>query len=161
MDTKSQYAQGHGRTPEVDQSDVSVRGIAGFLIGLTICVTLTCLVLAGMFVALRKAFTSSPANANALVGTREPLPSSAQSARTLFPEPRLQSDYFGDLAKERKEWNDQLNSYGWLDKNAGIVHIPIDRAMQLTLQRGLPVRVPGQQPPTVAPVSKPSPEASQ
>ena len=33
-----------------------------------------------------------------------------------------------------------LNSYGWVDKNAGIVRIPIDEAMKLTLQRGLPSR---------------------
>ena len=33
-----------------------------------------------------------------------------------------------------------LDSYGWVDKNAGIVRIPIDEAMKLTLQRGLPTR---------------------
>ena len=29
-----------------------------------------------------------------------------------------------------------LDSYGWVDKNAGTVHIPIDDAMRLTLERG-------------------------
>ena len=33
-----------------------------------------------------------------------------------------------------------LTVYGWVDKNAGIVRIPIDEAMKLTLQRGLPAR---------------------
>ena len=33
-----------------------------------------------------------------------------------------------------------LNGYGWVDKANGVVHIPIERAMQLTLERGLPVR---------------------
>ena len=33
-----------------------------------------------------------------------------------------------------------LRSYGWVDKNAGIVRIPIDEAIRLTLQRGLPTR---------------------
>ena len=33
-----------------------------------------------------------------------------------------------------------LNSYGWVDQKAGVVHIPIDRAMTLLLQRGLPAR---------------------
>jgi hypothetical protein len=33
-----------------------------------------------------------------------------------------------------------LNSYGWVDEEAGVVRIPIDRAMELTLERGLPTR---------------------
>jgi hypothetical protein len=33
----------------------------------------------------------------------------------------------------------QLNSYGWVDEKAGVAHIPIERAMELTAQRGLPV----------------------
>ena len=35
-----------------------------------------------------------------------------------------------------------LDSYGWVDRRAGIVRIPIDRAMELMAQRGLPARVP-------------------
>jgi hypothetical protein len=34
---------------------------------------------------------------------------------------------------------DQLNSYGWVDEKADVAHIPIERAMELTVQRGLPV----------------------
>jgi hypothetical protein len=33
----------------------------------------------------------------------------------------------------------QLNSYGWVDEQAGVAHIPIEHAMELTVQRGLPV----------------------
>jgi hypothetical protein len=36
--------------------------------------------------------------------------------------------------------NTKLNSYGWIDKSAGVIRIPIDRAMDLLAQRGLPVR---------------------
>jgi hypothetical protein len=39
-----------------------------------------------------------------------------------------------------------LNTYGWVDRESGIVHIPIERAMELLLQRGLPARPPDQQP---------------
>ncbi|PYX92592.1 MAG: hypothetical protein DMG71_17645, partial [Acidobacteria bacterium] len=35
---------------------------------------------------------------------------------------------------------EQLNSYGWVDEKSGFVHIPIERAMQLIAQRGLPTR---------------------
>jgi hypothetical protein len=34
----------------------------------------------------------------------------------------------------------QLQSYGWVDQQAGIVRIPIERAMELLVERGLPAR---------------------
>ena len=33
-----------------------------------------------------------------------------------------------------------LNSYGWEDQHNGVVRIPVDRAMELMLQQGLPAR---------------------
>jgi hypothetical protein len=33
-----------------------------------------------------------------------------------------------------------LQSYGWIDQQKGVVRIPIERAMELTAERGLPVR---------------------
>ena len=30
-----------------------------------------------------------------------------------------------------------LDSYGWVDKDAGVVRIPIEEAMKLTVERGL------------------------
>jgi len=56
------------------------------------------------------------------------------------PMPRLQPQPFKDVYLLRQGQNDRLDSYGWVDKDAGVVHIPIDRAMELTLQHGLPVR---------------------
>jgi hypothetical protein len=62
---------------------------------------------------------------------------------TAFPSPRLEriegDELNADLIGEQKT----LYSYGWVDQNAGTVHIPIDRAMDLLAQRGLPVRPPG------------------
>src|SRR5437660_7813741 len=134
---------GHEHEVETEASDVNVRGIAGFAAGLVICTILVCLVLYGMFKLLVNAYTSPPVTQTAMVGTREPQDPSAALAKSTFPEPRLQTDYFADLAKVRQQWNQRLNSYGWLDQSAGKVHIPIERAMELTLQRGLPARVAG------------------
>jgi hypothetical protein len=33
-----------------------------------------------------------------------------------------------------------LNGYGWVDRDAGVVHIPIDEAMRLMVERGVPAR---------------------
>jgi len=61
-----------------------------------------------------------------------------------FPAPHLEID--DDHAQRVALYaaqNQKLNSYGWEDKSNGIVHIPIDRAMALILQRGLPTRTNG------------------
>jgi len=56
------------------------------------------------------------------------------------PEPRLQTHPREDLLALRAREDAVLNSYGWVDKTAGVVRIPIDEAIKLTAQRGLPVR---------------------
>jgi hypothetical protein len=56
------------------------------------------------------------------------------------PEPRLQTNPREDLADLRAREDARLHSYGWVDKNAGVVRIPIDDAIKLTLERGLPSR---------------------
>ena len=57
-----------------------------------------------------------------------------------FPEPRLEEDERGELKDVRLGEEDKLYSYGWVDEKAGVVRIPIDRAMELIAQRGLPTR---------------------
>lgn len=69
-----------------------------------------------------------------------PTPTPFASSRQLPPEPRLQPKPEVDLQRYLDEENAELNSYGWVDRQAGVVHIPIERAMQLLLQQGLPVR---------------------
>lgn len=59
------------------------------------------------------------------------------------PAPRLQISPRQDLQTMLAEHNQRLNSYGWVDQKAGTAHIPIERAMDLLLKRGLPVRSEG------------------
>jgi hypothetical protein len=62
------------------------------------------------------------------------------------PEPRLpagarlQRQPANEIFEFRQQENAILHGYGWVDKNAGTVRIPIDEAMRLTLERGLPSR---------------------
>lgn len=55
-----------------------------------------------------------------------------------FPQPRLQVNPGFDLAESGTSDHAKLNSYGWIDRGAGIAHIPIARAMELLVERGLP-----------------------
>jgi hypothetical protein len=63
-----------------------------------------------------------------------------ENVRMLPPGPRLQVRAPQDLARYKRAQEEILNSYGWVDRQAGIVRIPIDRAMDILLQKGLPVR---------------------
>ena len=69
-----------------------------------------------------------------------------------FPTPRLQSDS-GDGAQDITEMHARedllLNNYTWIDESKGTVRIPIDRAMELIAQRGLPVAAPAQVQPSM------------
>lgn len=58
------------------------------------------------------------------------------------PEPRLQVTPSADLARYQAEQDTRLNSFGWVDREQQIVHIPIDRAMDILLDKGLPAREP-------------------
>jgi hypothetical protein len=42
-----------------------------------------------------------------------------------------------DLQNYRDGQREQLESYGWVDKEGGVVRIPIERAMDLVIERGL------------------------
>jgi hypothetical protein len=57
-----------------------------------------------------------------------------------FPEPSLEEDERGQMRDFRLKEEKQLNTYGWVDEKAGVAHIPIERAMELVAERGLPVR---------------------
>jgi hypothetical protein len=53
----------------------------------------------------------------------------------LPPEPRLQVSPVRDMQVMRAEENLVLRSYEWVDRQAGIVRIPIARAMELLTQQ--------------------------
>src|SRR5215469_2165467 len=58
--------------------------------------------------------------------------------RPLPPEPRLQASPSADWKAYRDAQMEQLSSYGWVDRDKGAVAIPIQRAMELIIQRGIP-----------------------
>jgi len=67
-------------------------------------------------------------------------PSPLVSTRQPFPGPRLQVNPAKDIQEMRAAEDATLNSYGWVNPEAGIVRIPIDRAIEILAQKGLPAR---------------------
>jgi hypothetical protein len=79
-----------------------------------------------------------------------PLPASRITVpRQTVPPPQLQTSPSLDWEEYRSASEAQLRTYGWVNRDAGTIRIPIERAMELTAQRGLPARAP-----TPAPTKK-------
>jgi hypothetical protein len=56
------------------------------------------------------------------------------------PAPQLEALPAQTLDAYRAAEQQKLSSYGWVDRSTGSVRIPVDRAIELTAQRGLPSR---------------------
>lgn len=62
------------------------------------------------------------------------------------PAPGVQPFPWAELESLRSEQLSRLESYGWLDEEGGVVHIPVERAMELLVERGVPARADGPAP---------------
>jgi hypothetical protein len=135
----------HESTPShggYEHQDISARGIFYFLAGLLAATLLISFLLSGLYKILDQRLEThqppvSPLAANVPKDTRQVPP---QYPETAFPDPRLETDERTQLNSIRIAEEQKLNSYGWVDEKAGTVHIPIERAMELLAQRGLPLR---------------------
>jgi len=137
---------GHG---DYERRDIGVAAVLYFLAGLAIAMLLVYFVANGIFWYLEKRFEAqqkpvSPLVTNAPSDTRR-IPAQfnedyAQYLKQDFPAPQLEINERTELNDERLREENTLNTYDYVDKNAGIVRIPIDRAMDLLAEKGLPVR---------------------
>ncbi len=121
----------HSNDVHRETSDVSIAGIAVFVIVLIVAAVL---IHGAVWVLYRYDERTTVTE-----GARE-FPIAAESMQRLPPEPRLQTDPRDDLLNLRRTQDQALHSYAWVDRNAGIVRIPIEQAMKLTAERGLPTR---------------------
>jgi hypothetical protein len=127
------HDHGHEHTnPAVahERRDVNVFQISAFGIGLLLGCIIVVFAMWGLFTYLFKRedarnLGNQPA---AMMSERAKLP----------PEPRLQAEPKVELKDLKADEETILNSYGWIDPNKGIVRIPIDQAIDIVAQKGLP-----------------------
>lgn len=117
-------------SPQADheRKDVGVGWLFKIVFGLFVACALIFLVVAVMMRSFTKVEPAKTAGQANLPATR------AQE----FSGPRLEVKPGASLAELHAAEDADLNSYGWIDRTSGTVRIPIDRAMQLVLERGLP-----------------------
>jgi hypothetical protein len=134
--------------------DVSVRAILGFGIGLLVAAVV---IHVGIWLLFR--FLQGRAERRDVPPTtlaaRRPVEAQRQPEK-IFPEPRLERFPFVTRDRLRKEEETRLHGYAWVDRDGGVARIPIERAMELIAERGLPP-VTGVPPaPAVTPVAPPA-----
>jgi hypothetical protein len=128
---------------QYEHTDLSAGAILGFLVGLAITGLMIHIILAGMYRYLDTYEKAHQPAQNPLVkavnaDARQAVPEDANK----FPLPRLETNERGQLFEQRMKEEETLNTYGWVDQKGGVAHIPIDRAMKVIAQRGLPTAPP-------------------
>jgi hypothetical protein len=56
------------------------------------------------------------------------------------PPPKLEANPTAENEESAVAERKLLDTYGWIDRDAGIVRVPVERALELVLQEGLPAR---------------------
>ncbi len=137
------------RNPAVDydRTDLSARGILLFLAGLLVAGIFIELVIWGMFRFLSHSTLFAQGNPSPLVQVQKAMPetnsilqNTGQVNTNVFPEPRLQTNDEYDMASFLSHENKVLYPKQPFEDSTGTVHIPINQAMALIVERGLPVR---------------------
>lgn len=128
METK--HPETHERGAGHETRDASVSHVVWFGIALAVL-----LVVAMVATRLFYDFLSHSISAGPPVAPFE-------TAKQIPPPgtPLIEPDPVQDYRKYIEQENRVLDSYGWVGQKAGVARIPIDRAMQLLLKRGLPIR---------------------
>lgn len=113
-----------------EHRDVNVRAILAVALGLAITAVIVHVVLFWMFRYFEQREAVRKQSAFPLAPVEVQFP----------PEPRVQARPSESLKEMRKQEAAILSNYGWVDEKAGIARIPIEEAMRLTVERGLPAR---------------------
>src|SRR4029077_4218786 len=108
-------------------SDINSKRVARVGLALATVIALALLVTYGLFHYFYSGETRT-----------RPLPSPLSYSREPTPEPRLSVEPGEELKTLRSEEDAMLKSYGWIDRDKGVVRIPIDRALEILAERGIP-----------------------
>jgi hypothetical protein len=144
-ETFEQGNSGHGNGGvEFEREDLSTRGVFGFMIGLGVTGIIIYFIIVGMYSFLDKyersqMTTSSPLVTSPSVMSRVVTAADVEKTFKENGEPMLEIDERGQFRDFLMAQEKELNSYGWVDENAGVAHIPIEKAMSLIVQQGIPV----------------------
>jgi len=115
--------------PHHERTDVNVRPLAWIAIGFVVLVAIVFSTVWWMYGYIREQ--------DQIRDVRRTL---IPPASAIPPEPRLQVNPQEDFLAYKREEDRILNSYEWISREEGRVRISIQRAMDLVVERGMPVQ---------------------
>ena len=121
-----------------EREDLGAKPIIAFVVTVIVLGVFVYYAIWGMFRVLDKQITKDQQSRSPLVQVQTDTRGVRAEQINAFPEPRLEDNERTEINDTRYAEEVRLNSSGWVDQGAGVAHIPIERAMQLTLERGLP-----------------------
>jgi hypothetical protein len=122
-----------------EQQDLTAQSIYAFLISLVVGGVLVYVVVWGLYRFLdARQRSRQPAQSPLVKQVDTETRVVSPEEITKFPQPRLERNERIEINDFRLKEEQTLSTYGWVDEKAGVMHIPIERAMQLVAQRGLP-----------------------
>lgn len=136
MRTESgEQRKSQGHRSGYEQRDANAKWIFAIVAVLFVIGMLMHLVLAGV----QKRLAKKPSSRDQLTGLTSQQPPTTE----LQSYPRLQIAPQQEMQAFRAREEQELNTYGWINRTAGVVRIPIERAMQLMVERSIPSRSEG------------------
>lgn len=140
MDTKHGHQHESPAGIHHETSDVHVRPLAWLGVGLAVLVVISIVAMKGVFEFLDRQQAQNDVAPPPMMTQRPQQP----------PEPRLQTTPVPNRKLIVEQENKQLTTYGWVNTKSGVVRIPVDQAMKLLAERGLPARNESGQPSAVS-----------
>jgi hypothetical protein len=126
-----------------EQEDLSSSAVLYFLAGLALVGLLVYLIVFGMYRFLDRYDTAHQPPLSPMATPQADTRAVTHENAETFPQPRLEENERTQLRSFIEDQDRKLATYNWVDKDRGTVRIPIDRAMELIVQRGLPVHPEG------------------
>jgi hypothetical protein len=123
-----------------ESQDLSPKGVIYFMIGLALVVIAIYFIVLGMYHFLDNYEKAHQTPMSPMATPQADTRIITHTDTQAFPEPRLEENERTQLRQFIEDQDRKLATYNWVDKDKGIVQIPIDRAMDLIVQHGLPVR---------------------
>ena len=124
--------------PGFEQEDLGSKPIIGFIITLVISGVVIYYAIWGIFHFLDAYDRKHQQDRTPLIKVETNTRDVQSQLIQRFPDPRLEENERTQLNDFRYGEEERLNSYGWVDKNTGVAHMPIEQAMQMIAQKGLP-----------------------
>jgi len=114
-----------------EKRDAHIPALVQFAFWMAVVMAVT---MTGMYFAFNSFKKSNPMGPTASPMVAENAP------RVMPPKPLLQVRPHQELKDYCAAQQEQVSTYGWVDQPSGVVRVPVDRAEELILAKGLPAR---------------------